>query len=337
MPEISVIMPIYNTSPTHLRAAIESILTQSCTNFEFIILNDSPQNQAIREIVKSYRDTRIKYMENKKNQGIAKSYNRLLESATAPYIAMMNHDDIAMSLRLEKQLAYLKTNPQTGLVGTGYKKFGEIKRIKTISPPLHDKQIRSLILFKSPLHHPTIMFRRDIITANNIRYNERYISLNDREFYYEMSKKTKLANLAEVLYKYRFHENMTSKIHKNRIKEEQQRFHAHWFEDNKIHLSPEKQEIFEAYTTNGRCKIKNITTIKNIHAILEYLVSENKTKHFAPQNEFATVCANYLEKRCLNAAFYGLIPTKEILSTTHLPVRPPWLLNLANLALNWKS
>lgn len=337
MDKISVIMPIYNTKPTHLKAAIESILTQSYTNFEFLILNDSPENKDIKNIVKSYNDPRVKYMENKKNLGIAQSYNHLLESANAPYIAMMNHDDIAQKTRLEKELTYLSDCPQTGLIGTAYKKFGEIKRIKTIYPPTHEDEIRALLLFKSPIHHPTIMFRRDIIVAHNIRYNEKYISLNDRQFYYEMSKKTKLANLNEVLYKYRFHKEMTSKIHKSAIKNEQRPFHELWFKDNNLTLSKEEMEIFNEYATNGRCKIKNFNTIKNIHAILEYLVKENETKHFAPQKEFANICAKYLEKRCLNAAFYGFLSTKELLNTTPLPVHPPLILNLANAALNWRN
>lgn len=337
MPKISVIMPTYHTKPEHLKKAVESILTQSYTDFEFLILNDSPENADIRHITKSYDDPRIKYMENKKNQGIAKSYNRLLASAAAPYVAVMNHDDIAEKKRLETELAYMEAHPKTGLIGTAYKKFGELKRLKTVTPPQTDEQIRALMLFKSPIHHPTILFRRDIAQKNNISYDERYISLNDRMFYYEMSKKTKLANLKEPLYRYRFHKEMTSKTHKPEIKSEQRLFHKHWFEDNNITLSPAEQEIFDNYATNGRCKIKKLTTIKNIHAILEYLVKENEKKHFAPESEFSRICAKYLEKRCLNAAVYGFIPTKELLSTTPLPVRPPLILNLANAALTWRS
>lgn len=337
MPKISVIMPIYNTKPAHLQASIESILTQSHPDFEFLILNDSPHNPTLRPLVKSYKDERIHYLENIKTRGIAKSYNRLLESATAPYIALMNHDDIAEQQRLEKQYTYLTTHPQTGLLGTSYKKFGEINRLKTITPPQNDAEIRALMLFKSPIHHPTIMFRRDIPLQQNIRYNENYISLNDRLFYYEMSKKTKLENLADTLYKYRFHKEMTSKVEKNAIRKEQRHFHALWFKDNQINLSYEEQEIFDNYTANGRCKIKNIATLQKIHTLLEHLVQENTLKHFAPEKEFAATCAKYLEKRCLNAAFYGLIPTGNVLNTTALPVHPPLLLNLANFALNWRN
>lgn len=337
MPEITVIMPIYHTRPTHLKAAIESILCQQDADFSFHILNDSPENKSLKKIIQTYHDPRITYMENTHTQGIAKSYNRLLESAATPYIAMMNHDDIARPTRLKRQLAYMNTHPETVLCGTAYKKFGEINRFKTVTPPLEDTKIRAMMLFKSPIHHPTIMFRRHIAISNNIRYNENYISLNDRRFYYDMSKHGKLANLAEPLYKYRFHPDMTSKTHKSQISAEQKSFHAMWFADNNIRLSPMLQIAFDDYAASGRCRIKDPQTLIAIQKVLEILSAENKKRHFAPEPEFSNICGKYLVKRCLNAAVYGKIPSPEILTATPLPVHPPFLLSLANYALQWRK
>ena len=70
MPRVSVLTPIYNTNPSHLREMIESILNQTFTDFEFLILNDSPENKEIEKIVKSYKDKRIKYFKNDKNMDI---------------------------------------------------------------------------------------------------------------------------------------------------------------------------------------------------------------------------------------------------------------------------
>jgi glycosyltransferase involved in cell wall biosynthesis len=81
VPRVSVLTPIYNTKPEHLRAAIDSILAQTFTDFEFLILNDSPENTEIRDIVKSYDDPRIVYMENPHNMGISASRNRLIDVA----------------------------------------------------------------------------------------------------------------------------------------------------------------------------------------------------------------------------------------------------------------
>ena len=211
MTKISVIMPVYNTKPTYLQQAIESILNQTLKDFKFLILNDSPENPSIKGIVKKYNDKRILYYEHTSNQGIARSYNHLLTLANTKYIALMNHDDISLSTRLEEQFNFLEQNQDIGLVGTAYKKFGEINRFKNIYPPIKDENIRALLLFKSPIHHPTIMIRKQIIVQHNIRYNENYISLNDRRFYYDFCKYSKLANLDRILYKYRFHKDMISK------------------------------------------------------------------------------------------------------------------------------
>ena len=255
MPKISVVMPVYNTIPTHLNAAVESILSQSFTDFEFIILNDSPQNINLKQQILSFKDSRIKYITNPQNLGIAKSYNRLLQEATGHYIAMMNHDDISHPERLSRQYAFLNQYPKIALVGTAYRKFGEINRFKTVTPPQNDRDIRAMMLFKSPLHHPTIMFHQHLIKHHHIRYNEAYISLNDRQFYYDISKHAQLANLKEPLYKYRFHADMTSKLYKSRIKDEQKSFHDMWFKDNGITLSAAQKLAFDEYAATGRCRI----------------------------------------------------------------------------------
>lgn len=337
MPEITVIMPIYHTRPAHLKAAIESILSQQDADFAFHILNDSPENKSLKRLIRTYSDPRIAYFENPRTLGIAKSYNRLLESVNTPYVAMMNHDDIALPARLKRQSAYLNTHPETVLCGTAYKKFGEINRFKTVTPPLEDAKIRAMILFKSPIHHPTIMFRRQTAIMHNIRYNENYISLNDRQFYYDMGKHGPLANLAEPLYKYRFHPEMTSKTHKAQISAEQKDFHAMWFADNHITLTTEQQKAFDDYAAVGRCRIKAPQTLKAVQEVLEILSAENKQRHFAPEPEFSGLCGKYLVKRCLNAALYGKIASPEILSATSLPVRPNFWLNLANYALQWRN
>ncbi len=336
MPAISVVMPVYNTRPAHLNAAIKSILTQDFTDFEFLILNDSPENKSLKQQILAFTDPRIKYMENPRNLGIAQSYNRLVKTAVGKYTAMMNHDDISAPHRLSRQYAFLNLHPEVALVGTAYKKFGEINRFKTVTPPQNDRDIRAMMLFKSPLHHPTIMFRRRLVFAHNISYNTNYISLNDRQFYYDMGKLAKLANLHEPLYKYRFHAEMTSKLYKPRIRQEQKSFHDMWFQDNGINLSVAQKEAFDEYAATGRCRILHPEILQNVREVLEILSSENTRRKFMPEPEFSNLCARYLVKRCLNAAVYGRIASNNILMETPLPVQPNLLLNVANFALQWK-
>ena len=111
-PKVSVLTPVYNTNPAYLRQMIESVLSQSFKDFEFLILNDSPENIEIENIIKSYKDERIKYFKNEKNTGISASRNRLLELAQGEYAAVSDHDDIMLPQRLEKQAEYLDNLPQ---------------------------------------------------------------------------------------------------------------------------------------------------------------------------------------------------------------------------------
>lgn len=336
MPVISVVMPVYKTKLTHLDAAIRSILGQDFKDFEFIILNDSPEEKSLDLMIGEFNDARIKYIVNPQNIGIAKSYNRLVSAAEGKYVAMMNHDDISLTKRLRVQYDFLENHSDIALVGSAYKKFGEINRFKTVMPPQNDKDIRAMMLFKSPVHHPTIMFRKKIIEEHNIRYNENYISLNDRQFYYDISKHAKLANIKEPLYKYRFHPQMTSKLYKERINEEQKSFHALWFQENHIALTPIQKEAFDEYAATGRCRILHPEILHKVREVLEILATENMQRRFMPEPEFSRICARYLVKRCLNAAVYGGITSANILANTPLPVQPNLWLNLANFALQWK-
>ena len=114
MPKVSVLMPIYKTNEVYLRAAIESILSQTFTDFEFLILDDCP-DESREKIIASYSDERIKYTKNSCNLGISASRNKLIDMAQGEYLAVFDHDDISLPERFAKEVAYLDANPQCGV------------------------------------------------------------------------------------------------------------------------------------------------------------------------------------------------------------------------------
>ena len=337
MPKISVLLPMWNTKLTYLQKAVDSILAQTFTDFELIVLNDSPDNDSLKDLISAYDDKRIKYHENPINLGIAKSYNRLVDLAGGKYVAMMNHDDISQPERLEKQSDFLDNNPEVGLVGSAYKKFGEINRYKTVENPLKHNDIVATLLFKSPIHHPTIMFRRELMKDNGIRYDENFVSLNDRKLYVDFAKVCKLTNMPDILYRYRFHKDMVSKRLKNKIQAEQVKFHRIWFAENGIELSDEEQGIFNNFVTKGRCHITDRKILLKVKEVLEKLVAENERLKFMPEPEFSEVCGSYLVKRCLNAAVYGGVYSQDLLDDTDLLLPSNVILKLCNLALKWRN
>ena len=207
MPKVSVLTPIYNTEPEHLRQAIESILNQTFTDFEFIILNDSPWNTEIEDIVLAYKDARIKYVKNDKNIGISKSRNKLLSLASGEYLAIFDHDDISLPTRLEKQVDFLDKNPMVGLVSSNTEWFpGHHKT----NHPSDNLEIKKHLMFADVVAHTAMMVRKSVLYDNNIKYEEQYSPAEDYKLVLTLVDYTMFHNIPEVLVRYRFLETNTT-------------------------------------------------------------------------------------------------------------------------------
>lgn len=200
--KISVLMPVYNTPEDFLRDAIESILNQTYKDFEFVIVNDGSTNNA-EEVIFSYKDSRIKYIKNEQNMGLIKTLNRGLDNATGEYVARFDSDDISLPNRLEIQAKFLDKNPQVGVVGSRYESFPK----KRISDELTDSKLikESLLVVSNQIGHPTVMFRKNILDENNIRYDEKALYVEDYKIWLDLIDKTEFSNIEEILLKYRRH------------------------------------------------------------------------------------------------------------------------------------
>lgn len=204
MPKVSVLMPVYNTEEDYLREAIESILKQTFTDFEFIIINDGSTNDA-EDTILSYNDNRIKYVKNEHNLGIIRTLNKGLELAQGEYIARMDADDISLSERFEKQIDFLDKNTDIDVLGTW---FNCIPRNRVVETYINDKEIKECLLINSNnLGHPTIMFRTSTIKNLEIKYDENNPYVEDYALWLSLIAKVKFANLPEILLNYRIHSN----------------------------------------------------------------------------------------------------------------------------------
>lgn len=210
MPRVSVLTPIYNTNPQYLRECIESILNQTYTDFEFLILNDSPENKEIENIVKEYakHDKRIKYYKNEKNIGITPSRNKLLDLARGEYIAIFDHDDISVPERLEKQVKYLDENPDVGVVSGWLEFFGDDNRI--LKNPETDLNIKIHLSNDCHIAHTASMIRKSVLFDNNIKYEEYYTPAEDYRIFARLMDVTHFYNIQEVLVMYRWHHSNTT-------------------------------------------------------------------------------------------------------------------------------
>lgn len=208
---VSVIMSIYNEEEKWLKEAIDSVLNQTYSNFELIIINDNPSRQINDKIVSEYinKDKRISYHVNNKNIGLTKSLNIGFRYAKGKYIARMDADDICYPNRFEKQYHFLEQHKDIIAVGSWFEYFGKINK-KNTEYRCAPNEVQNFLMIYTPIAHPTVMIRKAELDRHQIKYNEDFRFAQDYDFFYQLSKVGKLANIPEVLLKYRTTEKQIS-------------------------------------------------------------------------------------------------------------------------------
>lgn len=215
-PKVTVLMPVYN-GEKYLRKAIDSILNQTFTEFEFLIVDDGSTDNSV-EIINSYQNSRINLVKNDKNEGLVYTLNRGLSLAKGEYIARMDCDDISLPERLKKQIDFLDSNSEIAVVGTWIKVINEKEEPQTTwQYPLKPLEIQWNLYFYCPLAHPSVMFRKRIILSNG-SYSPEMTHAEDYELWWRLSKKYLLANLPDILLIYRQHQSsITNEHHQSHI------------------------------------------------------------------------------------------------------------------------
>ena len=207
---VSVIMSNFNTPEAFLRKAIESVLNQTYDNFEFIIIDDYSTDDSL-SVIESYKDERIKIIKNEKNLGLTKSLNTGLRVARGEFVARMDSDDICLRERFEKQVDFLKQNPQVIVCGTAVELIGDWQGKHSngiLFRELPEKESLNIhLLFGNypNIVHPTAMFNRELLLKYNIEYNENYRLAQDYRMWVSCSSVAECVNIPEVLLQYRVH------------------------------------------------------------------------------------------------------------------------------------
>lgn len=207
-------MSVYSEPLDWIKQSIDSILNQTFSDFEFIIINDKPDRPELGEFLsrEAENDSRIKVYTNEKNIGLTKSLNVGLKLCRGEYIARMDADDISLPERFAKQVAFMDSHPNVIVCGTNIKLFGKFKPfyIKTIFQK--DEDIRGQMFHNSGFVHPTVFIRKRILEEKNITYDENFRNAQDYKLWYDLSNAGQFANLPESLLRYRLSEQqITSK------------------------------------------------------------------------------------------------------------------------------
>jgi glycosyltransferase involved in cell wall biosynthesis len=197
-PKISVILSCYNSS-LHLKKSIESILSQTFKDFEFIIINDGSSDNTL-QIIQSYasKDERIFFV-NQENIGLTKSLNKAIKLSKGKYIARIDADDFSYKDRLIKQYTYLEQNQDIVLLG-GQRIINDKINNKIFKDklPLTTEEIRKRAIISNPFFHSLVIFRREIVEKIG-DYNEGFKYVQDYEFWSRIIYDYKTENSEEVL------------------------------------------------------------------------------------------------------------------------------------------
>lgn len=208
-PKVSVVMTVYN-GKKYIREAIDSILAQTFTAFEFIIVDDASTDETWT-ILNSVNDPRLRLVRNNRNIGIYKSANNGLSLSKGEYIARMDADDVSLPERLARQVDFLETHPEIGVLGTGVHLIdGSGCTSHTLQLPTQHGLLRWYLCFYNPIAHSTVMMRRKIIEQVG-GYSPYMVLAGDYDLWCRLSYVTRLSNLQDVLVSYRIHDaNVTT-------------------------------------------------------------------------------------------------------------------------------
>jgi len=202
-PLVSILMPSYNAEK-YIEEAITSILNQTFTDFEFIIIDDNSVDSTI-SIVEKYKklDDRIVLLRNTENLKMAKALNVGIKVAKGKFLARMDADDWSYPDRIRKQVLYMQKHPEVGILGGSMEIINEKgKKIGRRDYSCTDVEIRSKVFRYSPFSHPLIMLRKSSLDKVGY-YNSLYNPAEDYELYFRLGEIAKFANLSDALIKYR--------------------------------------------------------------------------------------------------------------------------------------
>ena len=301
IPAVSIVMPVYNAEP-YLAESIRSVLTQTWTDFELLIVDDCSTDRS-PEVAASFHDPRIRYYRNECNLGVAASRNRGVRLARGEFVAQMDQDDIARPYRIARQVMYLRKHPEVSLCGGSIVKFSPVSR-HLIAFPRYHEELRVTHLFHSGFAHPTVMARREFLVREGLFYDESCRNLEDYELWCRWIDKARVANLREVLLEYRVHGNQLSREHSAYFTNLLRRLHQRVLAG--IGIDPSEEEFMLHHQISLFGDTTTLSSLRDASAWLNKLLAANRRVQFYSERAMAGVFGRKWAWLCRQAASLGL-------------------------------
>lgn len=299
-PKVTVLMPVYNCEK-YLSAAIESILQQTFTDFELLIINDGSNDHSV-QIIEKHNDPRIRLIHSQKNIGLPSTLNKGLDLAQGQYIARMDCDDISHTERLKKQVEFMDNHPEIGVCGTWVELIGEQSGVWQY--PTDHKEIKASLIFESPFAHPSIIIRTSKLMKHNLYYDPAYLHAEDFELWHRCGDHFILANLPEVLLKYRMTSSSISRSNREKQLETLRQIYEKSL--TTLNINPKEGDYEIHHAISAYSFVTNDFFVKKAKQWLERLHVANFKQDKFPEPFFSEILANRWFWICYNAKNLGL-------------------------------
>ena len=293
-PKVSVIMPVYNAEK-YVQETIEGILNQAFEDFELLIINDYSTDKTM-EIVRNFKDDRIKIIENDKNRGLAYSWNKGIEKARGIYVALMDDDALTDKDRFALEADFLDCHPEIDVVGGGSAYIDDDNKEQSWAVTdfiiTNPNDIRVQMMFCCPMVNGSTMFRKKVIDTYGIRYKENCFGLEDYHFWIDLSLHAKMTNLQKIfIYRKNSRTGKSSELIENRRKKLFAEFQIYALEANGFQLTEQERQIFtEAF--NG-IKDAVYQYSDRVYRVLNKLIKQAYDSGFPFADEMRLNCRNY--------------------------------------------
>jgi len=300
-------MPVFNAGE-YLQEAIASILSQTYGDFEFLVIDDGSTDGS-QDIIRSFSDRRIRFVQNGLNQGVAVTLNKGMEMASGEYIARMDGDDISLPHRIETQLQLLEKKTWLGICGSWVKTQNFHGKGHIIRFPLDSETINAYIVFNNPVNHPVVMMRRDMLVKHQLRYNPACIAAQDYEFWSRCLHCFDFENIDKVLLVWRI--NNSGVTHRNFSASNSVAINVQKRELQRLGIDADEQELEYHRDVGNSVGVKDLEKLAKARVWLERLILHNEKSMCYPHRGLERAAAMVWFNLCVNSSGIGISVPRE--------------------------
>ncbi len=276
-PLATVLMPVYNAEK-YLKEAMDSVLSQSFEEYEFLIVNDCSKDNS-EEIILSYTDARIRYVKNQKNLGLSGALNVGIDLIETKYMIRMDADDISVPGRFEKLISFMEKNSDVGVYSSALERFE--REVDIWKYPENNDDIKATFLFGSSIAHAPCILRMSVLKEHKMYFRDVHLHIEDYDLWYRLKDVTNFATTQEVLYRYRVVANSITTGHDDTLMERRKKMYR-WVIES-FGIVPTEEELEMHISTQYNTKTTDSVDVKAYRKWMDKIVQVNEANGYFPK------------------------------------------------------